>query len=326
MISQRGFSIVELMIGLAIGLLMLTVLSGLLVNNSQARVELDRTMQQVENGRYAMQLLSGELRLAGYYGAGAAVDTPLALAPNPCATDAASLKAALAVAVQGYSQVAVSPLACLASANIQPGSDILVIRRALTEPVALAALVATTPYIQATGDAMVFDLGSNPGSFGLTNLSGGLASIYPYSVQIYFVSPCSNSGAGACTAGSDNGKPIPTLKRLELAAGGWSAPVSLVEGIEKLRVEYGVDNDGDGAPDNYVLTPVTGTDWNNVVSVNVGLLARNTQATRGHKDKKTYQLGTLNVAATEDEFKRHAYNGVMRLTNVSSRRVKGSTL
>jgi type IV pilus assembly protein PilW len=321
--TQRGFTIVELMVGLTIGLLLLTVLSALLVNNSQARVELDRTMQQVENGRYAMQLMSSELRLAGYYGEGATVGTVSAAAalPDPCATDLVSLKAALPVAIQGYSQVAASPLACLDGANVQTGSDVLVIRRAQTEPVALASLVPALPYIQTLGDDMVFDSGANSASFTLTKIGGALAPIHRYTTQIYFVSPCSVPASGTtCSAGADNGNPIPTLKRMELDSGGWSQPVSLVEGIERMRVEYGLDSDGDGAPDSYVLTPANAKQWSDVVSTNIGLLARNTRTTPGHVDSKTYRLVTLDIAAPQDGYKRHAYSGVVRFMNISGRR------
>lgn len=320
MFRQKGFSIVELMIGLTIGILLLTVLSALLVNNSQARVELDRTMQQVENGRYAMQVLSSELRLAGYYGDGSSVGSvPVAL-PDPCVTDVASLKTALPVAIQGYSQVAGSPLACLDGANVQPGSDILVIRRAQTEPVALASLDPALPYIQTLGEELVFALGANSANFTLKKIGGALAPIHPYTTQIYFVSPCSTpSSGGTCSASADSGNPIPTLKRLELENNAWRT-VTLVEGIERMRVEYGVDNDNDGSPDSYVVAPATPQAWNNVVSTSIGLLARNTRPTPGHVDSKTYRLVTLDIAAPQDAYKRHAYSGVVRFMNVSGRR------
>jgi type IV pilus assembly protein PilW len=240
--------------------------------------------------------------------------------PDPCATDLASLRVALPVAVQGYSQVAASPLACLDGANVQAGSDILVVRRAQTEGLTAASLDPALPYIQTLGDDLVFDVGANSANFTLVKIGGGIAPIHPYTVQIYFVSPCSvPSGGAACSAAADNGNPIPTLKRLELDVGGWRE-VSLVEGIERMRVEYGLDSDGDGAPDSYVLNPLTAAEWGNVVSANIGLLARNTRATPGHVDDKTYRLVTLDVAAPLDGFKRHAYSGVVRFMNVSGRR------
>lgn len=327
---QSGLSLIELMIGLTIGLLLLSALSALLVNNSQARVELDKTMQQVENGRYAMQLLGDEIRLAGYYGEGDTVGSVPATLPDPCAADIPSLRAALPVAVQGYSQPPSSPLSCLPSADLLNGNtDILVLRRAATNTVALASLDPATPYLQTVNRQYVLDTGQNIASYTLKMLSGALAPIHPYAVQIYFISPCDRPATGtSCTgAGDDNGHPIPTLKRLELTGAGWGPATPLVEGVERMYVQYGVDSDGDGAPDSYVSTPsaisaMSMTDWTNVVAIRVDLLARNTHSTVGYKDARQYTLGAVSVPAPNDAYKRHAYSQVVRLMNVDGRRMR----
>src|SRR5678809_1005243 len=78
------------------------------------------------------------------------------------------------------------------------------------------------------------------------------APIRKYHVHIYFVAPCSvpTGGGTVCTGSSDdNGRPIPTLKRIELASNGTMNVISLVEGIENLQVDYGIDGDKDGVPD-----------------------------------------------------------------------------
>jgi len=318
---QKGLSIVELMVGLTIGILLLAALSALLVNNSTARTELDRTMQQIENGRYASQLLATEVRHAGYYGEGMSVGNPPPALPDPCLTTIADLKAALPVAVQGYSQPAASPLACLDSANFKAGTDVLVIRRARTETVTVASLDAQTPYIQTMGTKFKFDNGNDPTVFSLTAKSGGSAPVHPYSVQIYFVSPCARPAAGdICTgAADDGGFPRPTLKRLELTAAGW-VTTTLVEGIDHLALEYGIDSDKDGAPETYTAIPATITDWANVVTVRMHILARNTRETGGHKDEKTYNLGPVVVGPFNDKYRRHVYSEMIRLMNVSGRR------
>ena len=51
---SAGFSLIELMIALTIGLLLLTVLSLILVNSHESNRELQKTAQQIENGRYAI--------------------------------------------------------------------------------------------------------------------------------------------------------------------------------------------------------------------------------------------------------------------------------
>ncbi|MNC87663.1 hypothetical protein D3C83_34050 [compost metagenome] len=69
--------------------------------------------------------------------------------------------------------------------------------------------------------------------------------------------------------------------------------------------------------DDYVTAP---TDWREVIAAKVYLLARNTVATRGFKDDKTYLLGTTTAPARNDEFKRHVYAAAVRLTNPAGRR------
>ncbi|MGH8561634.1 MAG: PilW family protein, partial [Nevskiales bacterium] len=65
---QSGFSLVELMIAITLSLIILAALSAIFVTSSRARDEIARANQQIENGRYAMQILSDDLQLAGYYG------------------------------------------------------------------------------------------------------------------------------------------------------------------------------------------------------------------------------------------------------------------
>ena len=61
----RGFSLVELMVGMAIGLVLVAGLSLLFANTSQSGNELNKSIRQIENGRYAMDLLHDDLMLAG---------------------------------------------------------------------------------------------------------------------------------------------------------------------------------------------------------------------------------------------------------------------
>ena len=63
---QRGLSLIELMISITLGLIILASLSTLFVNQSRTRVELDKSSRMIDNGRYAMELLSNDLRLAGW--------------------------------------------------------------------------------------------------------------------------------------------------------------------------------------------------------------------------------------------------------------------
>jgi type IV pilus assembly protein PilW len=157
------------------------------------------------------------------------------------------------------------------------------------------------------------------------------------------------------------GDGIPTLVRSEfdLDAGELTQQpaVPLIEGIEAMRVELGIDdesvtnaavnyaaavnwvddpddptddhtaatNRGDGEPDgDYIRCDVDDDclagDLTNVTSVRIHVLSRSREPTRGYTDTKTYDLGGTAFGPFNDEFKRHVYTTTIRLPNVAGRR------
>ncbi|HEX5337420.1 MAG TPA: PilW family protein, partial [Gallionella sp.] len=300
--KQCGLSLIELMISITIGLLILSTMATLFSNQSRIRGELDKTSRMIDNGRYALESLSDNLRVAGFYGSYMPNGTTSA-DPDPCdlaaITNPASNLDELLHHVQGYrapsltGQIASLPTNCgltytAGSANtLKAGSDILVLRRTGTlTPVAAASAVAATLYFQVSNcstDASAYKIAA--GSAGFATLHDKdcttSASLRPFIVQVYFVSPDNNPGDG-----------IPTLKRLELdQATGAFVTTPLVEGIEYLKVDYGLDTNADGAADSYIASP-TAANWPSVVSVKLSIIARNTEATRGYTDTRSYVLGS----------------------------------
>src|SRR5450759_3134856 len=84
--AQRGMTLVEWMVSITIGLILLAGLTALIAQQSSTQAELEKSSRQIENGRYAMQLLQDDIQLAGYYGeysAAATLALPASL-PNPC--------------------------------------------------------------------------------------------------------------------------------------------------------------------------------------------------------------------------------------------------
>ena len=334
---QNGLTLVELMVSITIGLILLAGITTLIVQQSGIRDDLEKSSRQIENGRYAMQILSDDIRHAGFYGQYGTLAAPPAALPDPCATALADLDPAMTLPIQGYDSPATVPAplsACLPDANHVAGTDILVIRRAdTTDNIDLGAAVAGQVYLQTTPAAYVMVIGPDPTpaiptAYTLKKKDGATAEkLHKYFVHIYFLSPCNQpaGGGSACTGSTDdNGRPIPTLKRLELGvAGGATAfgVAPLVEGIENFQLDYGIDATSDGSPDSYVTAPASTADWANVMTVKVNLLARNNEPTAGHEDTKTYSLGVAgSVGPFNDAYKRHAYSELVRAINPSGRR------
>ena len=129
---QRGLTLIELMVGLTLGMLVTAGMLVVLANASTNGQNLNRVSVQVETGRYVSELLTEDLRLAGFYG-----ELPLATAtytvPDPCNADAnpaaspnwGSAPFKLPTPVRGYG--AADVLGCLG--NRKAGTDALAMRR-----------------------------------------------------------------------------------------------------------------------------------------------------------------------------------------------------
>lgn len=361
--KQQGLSLIELMISLVIGLILLLGITTLIVEQSSARNELEKSSRQIENGRYAMQILHDDIQHAGFYGQYYALATATGTPPDPCSISSAGLNAGILLPVQGYDSspalpITTSPISCLNTANIQPGTDILVIRRAATALVN-PGINISAPQIRLQTNSAGYKLepaastfstsaGTYPAPFTLLNTKVATpAPLREYLVNIYFISPCSVMANGStCTATDDNGKPIPTLKRLNITADNPTSPLTpepLVEGIINMQLDYGLDNNADGYPDNnYTSVPVTAADWQNVMSIRVNLLAENIEPTPTYVDNKSYNMGSQGIvgpfnASPYDlspacggnapypqicNFKHHAFTGLVRVINSSARRAQ----
>lgn len=388
---QAGFTIIELMVAITISLLVIAALAVMFAQSSRSRNELEQANQQIENGRYALVTLNDDLQVAGFLerfnitGASATAGwLTLATKPAPCATALASLRDAMTLPVQGYDNVVDvdadgdvdvndnAIYSCLS--DIRPNTDIILIRRVSTcirdtSAGSSCPNVPGAPYFQAstcapeTGGAELSNLNPNEwyrldttiGSLdrrrrGVGGTCVNFAPLRQFMTHIYFVA---NNLAGTNDGGDGDG--IPTLKRVDLGAGGtFGNPIPIAGGIENLQFEYGIDaNPIDGMPDiepdGYTADPDTYNrttpatpfancaananclaNWRDVMVVRIYLLARNTLSTAAYVDNKLYDLGSNADGNPEcafdvepdgtcdpfnDNFKRHAYQAAVRLTN-----------
>ena len=263
--SMAGVSLVEMMIAVTLGLLILAALASIFASSSHSRNEIERNSRQIENGRYAMELIAEDLRLAGFYGelnTGSVL--PPGAVPDPCSTDPVVWKSAIRLAVYGWDEgLNVPP--CLPLNNHKPRTDVLMIRR-------VASCAAGAPNCEPFQGGLAYMQVSlcatenllTPYELGITGAATGwnlhqrtcpapaLTPVRRYIVHIYYISL--NNGVDA----------IPTLKRLEFD-GRQYTDVALVEGIEEMNIEYGVDwgpvvgplSAPDGRTDGYTTDPTT---------------------------------------------------------------------
>ena len=317
----------ELMVSLAIGLVLVAGLATLFADSSQTGAEIDKSMRQIENGRYAVDLLSENIGITGYYGElvrdGLTVATPDVA--NLCSTAITSLgwdnaASTIPAAVTGLTATQAAALSCLS--NYKTGTAALVLRHVDTSTVVAGTSTNGSAYLQTsrcsndpTATKFVFSTALT--DFTLRDLNcTTVNAVRRYVVRIYYIASCNECG------GIDT---IPTLKRVELV-GNQMVVSPLVEGIEEVTFDYGFDTNNDGGPEIYRsgLSGVAATadnDWNNVVGIRMQLLSRTTETSTGFVDGKTYNMGLAGTRGPfNDAYKRRAYTVTVRINNVAGPR------
>lgn len=328
---QTGVTLVELMVALAIGLIVVAGLAVMFANSSRTGRELEGTSRQIENGRYAADLLAQEIAAAGFY-----AEVPAQGAdhtePPVCATDPAQMgwdtvSKKRPAALEGKTQAELAGLSCLS--QVSASSPGLVLRRLDTTPTEVAdideskAMVyVQTSQCNADPASTEYIFGTQKSIFALRNIAcTAPSSVRRYLSRVYYVASCNEcSGAGA--------DQTPTLKRAELN-GASVAVTSLATGIEHIAIEYGFDTNGDGAPEIYRtgLSGVAGAEdnkWSNVVTARIYVMARTAeQASGGYVDSKTYAMGLSgNLGPFNDAYKRKIFVTTAKIQNVAGPREK----
>lgn len=332
--AQRGMTLIELMVGMTIGLVLVAGLALLFGRTSQSSNELEKALRQIENGRYAVDLLAEDLGMAGYFGEAVASGTEPTVGPcSPSAAVVADLEAKRAAAtpllpdgIQGLTPDEAAALPCLA--DHLAGTPAVVVRRLDPAGIAADAIVPGEVYVQSSNSLddlnATYIAGTATGDFVLRDLDGTTNKVRRYLTRIYYVANCSDCGIDT----------IPTLKRAELREDAMVVS-PLAEGIQHLNFDYGFDTNGDAVPDSWYglgggaaaaeATAAAALGWGNVVAVRIHVLSRGTEPSPGFTDTRTYASGlqgtaTFVLGAFDDAIKRRAYVTTTRLHSVAGLR------
>lgn len=351
---QTGMSLIELMIAMAVGLVLLAALTSLYVATSKARTEFNKTSEQIENGRFALQSITRDVEMSGFYGRAATLGAPNYAVPDVCATTPSSMgfsASPLTVPLPVYGPaLAPTVLSCLTATlpNQATGAEVLTVSYVAGDAIAPASASSANYYLQRSGcqtDAAQLIYNKSAGAFTLHNKSpdgvaacntSANAEVRQYVERSYYVATCD-----VCTGASAD--TTPTLKVAEFV-GGVIKVSSLVSGIQDVHYSYGIDTDNNGSPDCYVDNPFldnsatctgtnsawwtasTTTNWSNVTAVRINLLSRNLDLSAGWNDTRSYDLGRTAAGVSvpdgpyNDQIKRHVYSTTARVWNTGGAR------
>lgn len=280
-----GFSLVELMVTIAVALLLLVGIARVFITSKQSYRVQESTSRMQENIRIASDYFNRYLRLADFWGGVPATDvltvgTPAYDGPGGCADGwIVDPLGGLVGYAGGATAPAGLPAGCLADLRYVAGSDLLSLRFAnpdayldtatLQSPPASPAITTNGRYYVRTRvgqRALLFDAGDaavRTAAIG-TTLPGTAAEgvmNYQFAAVAFYIQR-NDFGRG----------PVPTLSMLKLETDEMESE-PLVDGIEMLGFEYGLDTDDDRQVDSY-REAASIADWRQVLSVRVAFIAR----------------------------------------------------
>lgn len=287
---QAGVGLVEIMVAVTLSLILMAGLIHVYTGNKQTYRIQESLSRLQENGRFALDFITRDLRSAGFLGCagtstktinglnGAATFTwnfaspiggsewtggtwlplpdPTINSPTPLSGDVLTIRRSLGNPVQVVAHPGTNPAGSAAIA-VAPGHDLQPADVVMVTDCTDAAIFNITGITaNGTNDDIVHAAGAGPPD----NASQALGKDYTTAGAIvklmtstYYVA---NGASGR-----------PALFRQDGAA----AAQELVEGVEDMQVLYGIDTDNNRTPNQY-MTANNVTNWGNVVSAEVRLL------------------------------------------------------
>jgi prepilin-type N-terminal cleavage/methylation domain-containing protein len=307
---NRGFSLIELMVALTLGLVLLAGVAQVFVNSKQGYRVQESVGRLQENARYASGYLSQYIRMADLWSGVKPAKITIQGTPSFQSPTTGGCNAAWSVdptsGIVGYSGSSSYPLSpfpagCFPSAGTAtpsyiPNSDVLAIRYIDPNTYINTATLTTSPApanVTANGNFYLRTLvGSRADLFDIANAANAVSDIPGDAI------PSGTNQGGVLNyqfqnvvfylLNADNGQgSTPTLYILTLTSAGLTAQ-PLVDGIEMMKFEYGIDTNGDQQVDQYA-TAASVTNWSQVISVRVSFIARG-DALDNYTDTQSYTM------------------------------------
>lgn len=333
--ASGGFSLVELMVAMALSLILLAGVLAIFASSRTTYETTDRLSRIQESGRFALDSLVRDLRSAGFMGCSRRGDFTNALnTPDPVMWN-------FAVAVQGFDAQGTGWLPALDNSSAGPapiaaaGSDALVVRvpRGEFEPVRATSIMGDTtsnitvanvaPARLEVGDVVQISDCNARAVFQITGYNAGdiahaaagtapgnstndigyaftdLAELVPVRSVVYYLRAGSTPGGGN------------SLWR-NVSDGGMAE--ELVEGVENMQIQYGVP----GAGGIVYQDADAVVDWTAVRTVRIALLVRSMSEYGTDRGPASYDLLGEAIANPGDRHMRQVFTTTVNIRNAGA--------
>lgn len=316
--QNNGFSLIEVLVGLLInGFILCAVLTAYIAsNNIHRKIDLKNEMEM--NGRIALNLISNDLRHAGFFAS--LTGMPLRESQNiqfkgdihppvdcldergerggslPGLGNIAALRPLLIRHVDKQHHMN-AKISCLAPVSLQDLSDVISVKRLLPDNLMSrhSDIQPNRVYMAIQHDhALMMKFDEQEKNIKLTNYS----SLHEYQHHVYYI---------------QNKNGIPELRLAYLTSDmSLSHSLALVPGVEHIRLMIGVDDSfpSDSIAERYVpAEKITNSEWNqfNFTGARIYLLIRSLNKDLDNKNADGYQLGDIYIPPVNDHYQRKLF-------------------
>ena len=271
--SQLGITLIELMIALVIGLLATGAMLKVYVDSSRLYRFNESLARIQENGRFGLEFIRRDARMAGFWGCNSAVDPVNQLTPDTTLPDILLNGYVTGINDDGPNGSDSITFAQAASSSIEVTDE-----EGIGSASSASSLVPAEEYraweadreLLIITDCVTADIFQYNSETELSKTYAAKSRIYRVQRIKYFIAP-----------GADPEQD--SLHKLTCPALGdcTGEGDEIVEGIENMQILFGDDidanddgTDGDGTANRYLPPKAPGLDMDKVISVRIFLLAR----------------------------------------------------
>jgi type IV pilus assembly protein PilW len=314
-------SLTETLVALAIGTLMIAGAATGYAKARDAYAALEANARLQETARYAMALIEADVRMAGFWGLTNRAESVTASASLafPARCGGAAWVTDTLRFIDGSNNAWLPAPNCAAlSGGAQPGTDVLVVRRASAGRITPQSATVAAPNRdrvlvvtdRVRGQVFVPQDLSNviPPGYATFDDPGQapLADTRVLIVHAYYISASSSAAAG-----------YPALRRKTLTAGPDIGDEEIIAGVEDLQFQVGVDTNADWQADAFV-NPGTVPATAKPVSVRIWLRLRAQERDNAFTDDRATTYADRTVDASGDHFRRLLVTKTLQLRNSGS--------
>ncbi len=321
-----GFSLIELLVAMVVGLVIISGAFSLHATTRKTQVVNEMQMDMVADARFAIEMISYDLRHAGMWG-GTNKSGLIGCKSSDTACSASSAGEGLPVAktgdcdtgwyydlrtpVFGTDDSDDNPYSgsCIPVSEGQVAtSDILEIRYADSNATLEADLLDNHIYVRSNAVNGRLFVGDTQPVIDAYD-SAPQTQNHALQAYVYYISNYTDAA----------GDGIPSLRRVALINGPALQNQTLVSGVSDLQVQFGVDVNNDELIDRYVdPDDVAAADWANVYAAKIWLVMRSDrEQTGGVNTVKTFSIaGQDKTPGADDDYRYFLVTSVVNLRNM----------